>query len=347
MSEPYDRGGMAESGRFGLPSARGTVGARVAERIASLTPEQRELTDRGAEIIKAGGLVAFPTETVYGLGANALDAEAVKKIYETKGRPSDNPLILHVSSIEMTEALVEINWRARFLMERFWPGPLSIVLPAKEIIPARTRGGLSTAAVRMPDTAAALALIEKSGLPVAAPSANISGRPSPTDAETVRQEIGRVIPLVIDGGDTRLGLESTVIDMTGDHPVLLRPGGLPKETVEEALNMEVLLPQDQKMIRRSPGTRYRHYAPAIPLKLSAPQETPADADNWAWLGTGNPAGSPCVKIIFRDDAEYAKELFRALRTLERSGARIIYAELPAEKGIGRALKDRLIRAAGE
>ncbi|MFR5880852.1 hypothetical protein SDC9_115351 [bioreactor metagenome] len=135
--------------------------------------------------------------------------------------------------------------------------------------------------------------------------------------------------------------------MTGDHPVLLRPGGLPKEAVEEALNMEVLLPQDQKMIRRSPGTRYRHYAPAIPLKLSAPQETPADADNWAWLGTGNPAGSPCVKIIFRDDAEYAKELFRALRTLERSGARIIYAELPAEKGIGRALKDRLIRAAGE
>lgn len=347
MREPDNCGKMEESGVFKVPPAHGAIGARVAERIASLTPEQRELTDRGAEIIQAGGLVAFPTETVYGLGANALDAEAVKKIYETKGRPSDNPLILHVSSIEMTEGLVEINWRARFLMERFWPGPLSLVLPAKAVVPARTRGGLPTAAVRMPDTAVALALIEKSGLPIAAPSANISGRPSPTDAATVRQEIGRIIPLVIDGGDTRLGLESTVIDMTGEHPVLLRPGGLPKEAVEEALRMEVLLPQDQKMVKRSPGTRYRHYAPAIPLKLAAARDVPPETANWAWLGTKEPAGAPCVKIIFRDDAEYAKELFRALRTLEKSGARVIYAELPEEKGIGRALKDRLIRAAGE
>lgn len=323
-----------------------SVAERAAARMSSLSPEQLELTERGAEIIRVGGLVAFPTETVYGLGANALDAEAVKRIYETKGRPSDNPLILHVSSIAMTESLVEINWRARLLMEKFWPGPLSIVLPAKEIVPARTRGGLPTAAVRMPDTAVALALIEKSGLPIAAPSANISGRPSPTDAATVRQEIGDIIPLVIDGGDTRLGLESTVIDMTGEHPVLLRPGGLPKEAVEAALNMEVLLPQDQKMIRRSPGTRYRHYAPSIPLRLTAPQAIPADAENWAWLGTEIPSGAPRIKIIFKDDAEYAKELFRALRTLEKSGAQIIYAELPEENGIGRALKDRLTRAAG-
>lgn len=323
-----------------------SVAERAAARMSSLSPEQLELTERGAEIIRAGGLVAFPTETVYGLGANALDAEAVKRIYETKGRPSDNPLILHVSSIAMTESLVEINWRARLLMEKFWPGPLSIVLPAKEIVPARTRGGLPTAAVRMPDTAVALALIEKSGLPIAAPSANISGRPSPTDAATVRQEIGDIIPLVIDGGDTRLGLESTVIDMTGEHPVLLRPGGLPKEAVEAALNMEVLLPQDQKIIRRSPGTRYRHYAPSIPLRLTAPHAIPADAENWAWLGTEIPNGAPRIKIIFKDDAEYAKELFRALRTLEKSGAQIIYAELPEEKGIGRALKDRLTRAAG-
>ncbi|MDO5116828.1 MAG: L-threonylcarbamoyladenylate synthase [Synergistaceae bacterium] len=339
-------GKAAETMGFEAAPGGGSSDERAAKRIASLTPEQRELIDRGAEIIKAGGLVAFPTETVYGLGANALDAEAVKKIYETKGRPSDNPLILHVSSIRMTEALVEINWRARFLMEKFWPGPLSLVLPAKDIVPARTRGGLPTAAVRMPDTAAALALIEKSALPIAAPSANISGRPSPTDAETVRKEIGNIIPLVIDGGDTRLGLESTVIDMTGEHPVLLRPGGLSKEAVEEALNMEVLLPQDQQMIKRSPGTRYRHYAPAIPLKLAAPQELPASGE-WGWIGTREPVGAPCVKIIFKDEAEYAKELFRALRTLEKSGAQVIYAELPEEKGIGRALKDRLIRAAGE
>lgn len=323
-----------------------TVDGRVEERLASLSKEQTELTERGAAIIAAGGLVAFPTETVYGLGANALDAEAVKMIYATKGRPSDNPLILHVSSIEMAEELVDINWRARLLMDKFWPGPVSIVLPAKEIIPLRTRGGLSTAAVRMPDNAVALSIIAKSGLPVAAPSANISGRPSPTDAETVRMEIGDRIPLVIDGGDTRFGVESTVVDMTGGHPVLLRPGGLPKEAIEAALAMEVLLPQDQNIIKRSPGTRYRHYAPKLPLILAAPAETPVDERGWAWLGIEKPAGEPLTQIIFRDDDEYAKELFRALRAVEKSGANKIYAQIPDEKGIGLALKDRLIRASG-
>ena len=322
-----------------------SVNERVRKKIAELDEAQLLLCKKGGKIIKEGGLVAFPTETVYGLGANALDAEAVKKIYETKGRPSDNPLILHVSSIEMAEKLVSLNWRARFLMEKFWPGPLSIVLPAYPAVPLRTRGGLETAAVRMPDSAAGLALIEESGVPIAAPSANISGRPSPTDADTVRHDIGAKIPLIIDGGDTRFGVESTVIDMTGDQPVLLRPGGLAKEAIEEALHMEVLLPQDQKMIKRSPGTRYRHYAPSIPLKLTAPDEVP-DAGDWAWIGTDAPARIPMVKIILRDDAEYAKELFRALRTLEHSGASVIYAQRPKGTGIGRALLDRLERAAG-
>ena len=319
--------------------------ARAEKKIAELDPAQKLLCETGGRIIKEGGLVAFPTETVYGLGANALDADAVKKIYETKGRPSDNPLILHVSSIEMAEKLVDINWRARFLMERFWPGPLSIVLPAHPIVPARTRGGLDTAAVRMPDSAAALMLITESGVPIAAPSANISGRPSPTDAQTVRQDIGDKIPLIIDGGITCFGVESTVIDMTGDNPVLLRPGGLAKEAIEEALHIEVLLPHEQKMIRRSPGTRYRHYAPNIPLKLIPPAEAP-EFGNWAWLGTEQPHGTPAVKIILHDDAEYARELFRALRTLEHSGADIIYAQRPQSHGIGRALLDRLERAAG-
>lgn len=326
---------------------RDNADARAEELINSLPYDVLELVKRGAEIIRDGGLVAFPTETVYGLGANALDAEAVAKIYEAKGRPSDNPLILHVSSVEMAETLVEINWRARFLMERFWPGPLSIVLPANSIVPGRTRGGLPTAAVRMPDSAIALALIKLSGLPIAAPSANISGRPSPTDADTVRRDIGSRVPLVIDGGETRVGLESTVIDITGEHIVLLRPGGLSKEELEETLKMEVLLPQDQSMIKRSPGTRYRHYAPSIPLKLTDPETVPIDdGGDWAWLGTSAPAVSPRVKIIFSDEREYAKELFRALRTLEKSGVKVIYAETPCEKGIGRALKDRLIRAAG-
>lgn len=322
------------------------IESRVKKKINTLTGEQREIIERGSNIIKSGGLVAIPTETVYGLGANALDAAAASRIYETKGRPSDNPLILHVSSIEMTERLVEITPGARRLMEKFWPGPLSIVLTAKEIIPPRTRGGLATAAVRMPDNAFALALIEAAGLPIAAPSANISGRPSPTDAATVRQEIGGKIPLIIDGGETKFGVESTVLDMTGENPVLLRPGGLAKEEIEAALGRPVLLPQDQKMIKRSPGTRYRHYAPSIPLRLCAPEEAPQNAQNWAWIGTAVPNGTPAVKIIFKDDAEYAKELFRALRSIEKSGAEIIYAQRPDEKGIGLALKDRLARAAG-
>lgn len=330
----------------GIEAAASNVDARVENKISALAPEQLAIVRRGAEIIKSGGLVAFPTETVYGLGANALDAEAVRRIYETKGRPSDNPLILHVSSIEMTEGLVELNWRARMLMEKFWPGPLSIVLPAKEVIPSRTRGGLPTAAVRMPDAAVALALIKFSNLPIAAPSANISGRPSPTDAETVRRDVGDKIPLVIDGGETRFGVESTVIDMTGEHAVLLRPGGLAKEDIEAELGEEVLLPQNQTMIKRSPGTRYRHYAPNVPLILAAPDEIPADAGNWAWMGVSEPAGNPAKKIKFRDDAEYARELFRAMRALEKSGVSAIYAEIPEERGIGLALKDRLVRAAG-
>lgn len=329
-----------------IEAAASNVDARVENKISALAPEQLAIVRRGAEIIKSGGLVAFPTETVYGLGANALDADAVRRIYETKGRPSDNPLILHVSSIEMTEGLVELNWRARMLMEKFWPGPLSIVLPAKEVIPSRTRGGLPTAAVRMPDAAVALALIKFSNLPIAAPSANISGRPSPTDAETVRRDVGDKIPLVIDGGETRFGVESTVIDMTGEHAVLLRPGGLAKEDIEAELGEEVLLPQDQTIIKRSPGTRYRHYAPNVPLILAAPDEIPADAGNWAWMGVSEPAGNPAKKIKFRDDAEYARELFRAMRALEKSGVSAIYAEIPEERGIGLALKDRLVRAAG-
>ena len=346
MTDGRDSANTAERMEFELAVRLADIDGRVELKIKTLSAEQLEIVRRGAEIIKSGGLVAFPTETVYGLGANALDSDAVRRIYETKGRPSDNPLILHVSSIGMTEELVELNWRARMLMEKFWPGPLSIVLPAKDVIPSRTRGGLPTAAVRMPDAPVALALIKFSNLPIAAPSANISGRPSPTDAETVRRDIGDKIPLVIDGGETRLGVESTVIDMTGEHAVLLRPGGLAKENIEAELGEAVLMPQDQTIIKRSPGTRYRHYAPNVPLILAAPGEIPADVENWAWMGVSEPTGSPAKKVKFRDDAEYARELFRAMRALEKSGISAIYAEIPEERGIGRALKDRLVRAAG-
>ena len=200
--------------------------ARLAKIFAQTTAEERREIEQAAAFIRDGRLVALPTETVYGLGANALDAEAVKSIYEAKGRPSDNPLILHVCSMEMADSVVKLNDRARFLMEKFWPGPLSMVLFARGVVPLRTRGGLETAAIRMPDNRLSLELIRASGVPLAAPSANISGRPSPTDAQTVRDDVGGKIAAILDGGECRVGVESTVIDLTGDKVVLLRPGGL-------------------------------------------------------------------------------------------------------------------------
>ena len=193
----------------------GNMKERLSAIFAKTKPEERELFERAAQIIRSGGLVGMPTETVYGLAANALDAEAVKKIYLAKGRPSDNPLILHVCDIEMAALCVELNQRAESLMELFWPGPLSLVLNAKPVVPARTRGGLSTAAIRMPNNRIALELIKASGVPIAAPSANISGRPSPTDSKTVKDDLGDNVDMVLDGGPTYVGVESTVLDVTG------------------------------------------------------------------------------------------------------------------------------------
>ena len=320
---------------------------RLEERKAGINDEMLSEIRLAAKKILSGELVGFPTETVYGLGANALDAEAVTKIYSAKGRPSDNPLIIHVCDIKMAESVVELNWRARFLMDTFWPGPLSLVLKAKRIVPHVTRGGLDTAAIRMPDNPIALELIRAAGVPIAAPSANRSGRPSPTDAVTVREDIGDAVSMVLDGGPAMVGLESTVLDVSGGSPVLLRPGGISKEEIEKALDMPVLLPCDGESIKRSPGTRYRHYAPSIPLVLTdSSYSNEAEGKKWAWIGTSEPEHSPAVKIIFRDTEEYAKELFRALRMIEKCGAEIIIAQIPDESGIGRALKDRLIRASG-
>ncbi len=320
---------------------------RLEELKASVSDEMHAQIRQAAQKILSGELVGFPTETVYGLGGNALDAGAAAKIYAAKGRPSDNPLIIHVCDIKMAESVVELNWRARFLMDRFWPGPLSLVLKAKDTVPLVTRGGLDTAAIRMPDNAIALELIRGAGVPIAAPSANRSGRPSPTDAATVRDDIGDAVAMVLDGGPARVGLESTVLDVSGGSPVLLRPGGISKEEIEEALQMPVLLPTDGSSLKHSPGTRYRHYAPKIPLVMTDdPGGAEAVDKKWAWIGTSEPTGSPVIKIIFKDTEEYAKELFRVLRLIEKSGAEIIIAQRPDESGIGLALKDRLARASG-
>ena len=197
------------------------------------------LTDeitKAAKIIKSGGLVAFPTETVYGLGADALNPEAVKKIFIAKGRPQNKALILHVHEIEQAAGLVEMNDAAMRLAEKFWPGPLTLVLPAKEIVPSVTRAGLSTAAVRMPDNPTALALIKASGTPIAAPSANISGRPSPKDAESVRRDLGDRIDMILDGGRVTVGIESTIVDLTvPSRPVILRLGAISETCIIQSL----------------------------------------------------------------------------------------------------------------
>ncbi|MEG1642494.1 MAG: L-threonylcarbamoyladenylate synthase [Synergistaceae bacterium] len=321
---------------------------RLEKIYKKTTAQEKELFKKAAEEIKNGNLVAFPTETVYGLGANALNSEAVEKIYKAKGRPSDNPLILHVSSLEMVEKLVHINDNAKKLMEHFWPGPLSVVLESKDIIPTITKGGLNTAAVRMPNNRIALELIKESDLPIAAPSANTSGRPSPTDAKTVKNDLGENVKIILDGGETDLGLESTVIDMTGENPILLRPGGISEEEIEKVLSLKVKRPMDKNTIKRSPGTRYRHYAPKLPLVISDCYETlnKAEGKRWAWLGLNEPTGKPNIKIIFKTIEEYAHELFRILRDIEKLDIDIIIAEVPPKEGIGEAVADRLRRAAG-
>lgn len=305
--------------------------------------------EEAAAVLRRGGLVAFPTETVYGLGANALDPEAVRKIYTAKGRPSDNPLILHLSRPEQAEPLVCVDERARRLMAAFWPGPLTLVLKARDAVPLVTRGGLDTAALRMPDHPIASALIEAAGCPIAAPSANVSGRPSPTDAQTVWEDLQGRVDVVLDGGPVRVGIESTVIDVSGGgKPLLLRPGGMPREVLEEFLGVPLGVPDGQSK-RRSPGTRYRHYAPAIPVRVWHPGEPLALEDGqspgkWAFMGLSEPPARFGHVLHFASVENYARGLFTAFRTLEGSWRGIV-AEWPPETGVGLGLRDRIFRAA--
>ena len=232
-----------------------------------------------ADILKAGGLVAFPTETVYGLGANAFDASAVLSVFTAKGRPADNPLIVHIYDRNQLDEICDIPPRAPVLMDAFWPGPLTILFPRKPVIPDVVTAGLSTVAVRMPSHPVALSLLRTSSLPVAAPSANRSGRPSPTTAMHVLEDMKGIIPMILDGGACEIGLESTVLDLSNEKPVILRPGGITKSMLEEVLQEEVLLAgsilrplqPDEKAL--SPGMRYKHYAPAGNVTLVRGSET--------------------------------------------------------------------------
>jgi L-threonylcarbamoyladenylate synthase len=324
-----------------------------------------------AEVIRKGGLVAFPTETVYGLGADALNAKAVKRIYAAKKRPLDNPIIVHVASKrEIRQLVEEIPVKAEKLMTVFWPGPLTLVLKASEKVPEATTGGLGTVAVRMPKHNVALALIRESGVPIAAPSANLSGRPSPTAANHVKQDLNGRIEMILDGGPTSIGVESTVLDLTVDPPQILRPGGTPYEELLKVLGQVELHPDvlAEKRIRiakvTSPGMKHRHYAPKAELILVegtfeatakkvqqiADYQKKADKKVGVLATDETKSGyrADMIKSLGArmDSASVARSLFRLLREFDDEKVDIIVAEGVPLEGLGLAVMNRLRKASG-
>lgn len=320
-----------------------------------------------ASMLASGKTVIFPTETVYGLGANALDEEAAAKIYQAKGRPSDNPLLVHVADKEDVYDLVEnIDSRAKLLMDRFWPGPLTIVFKKKDIIPDRTSGGLDTVAIRMPSDQVARDLIRQAGVPIAAPSANISGRPSPTKPEHIIRDMDGRVDGILVGGPCNYGVESTIVDLSGDVAMVLRPGSITLEMLGEVLGQVNLDPslknKDDNIRAKAPGMKYKHYSPQAQVYIvrAGDQEDFARRvdelclDNAKkGLKTGVMTRSsdqhPYQAQVFdlgESDAEVAKNLFDSLISLDRESIDIAYVPYFEEKGLGVAIMNRLKKAAG-
>ncbi len=320
-------------------------------------------------IIRQGGLVAFPTETVYGLGADALNPQASEKIYAAKGRPSDNPLIIHISNMGDLEKIAKnVPKSARKLAERFWPGPLTMIFEKSDIVPLETTGGLQTVAVRMPSHPAALLLIESGGGFIAAPSANTSGRPSPTRAEHVAEDMKGRIPMILDGGPVGIGIESTIVDFSAEVPMILRPGYITadmiRETIGEVRMDPGLIPDDSGISPKAPGMKYRHYAPKAQLILvegskehvqekinQLAKEASKEGKSVGIIGTdetrdGYPLG--IVKSIGTrtDGASIARHLYGVLREFDQLDVEIIYSESFSEAGIGQAVRNRMMKAAG-
>ena len=320
---------------------------------------QQELIDLAASIIRDGGLVAFPTETVYGLGADAMNESAVRKLFEAKGRPADNPLIVHVCSSEMLDLVAGgINERDHQLIRGFWPGPLTLVLKRKPEVAASVSAGLPSVAVRMPENKIALALIRSAGIPIAAPSANASGRPSPTSAAHVLKDLDGRIDLILDGGATSIGIESTVLDVTTDPPMILRPGAITREMLTEVIG-SVEQATSGEELRRSPGTRHRHYSPharVVLIELESADSIEQICENHLTRGkTGFIGHTPIAindpnftAIMLDSSAEaYARSIYSALRELDQAGTTVIIVEGISEDGAGAAVMDRLSRAASE
>ena len=325
-------------------------------KLLSDTTENIELA---ADIIADGGLVAFPTETVYGLGADALNAEAVGKVYAAKGRPSDNPMIVHIASkADFARLTPYITEDMEKLMEAFWPGPLTMVVPRKPLIPDTTTGGLDTVGIRMPDHLVALELISKSGCPIAAPSANLSGKPSPTTAQHVVDDLDGRVDAILCSNDCQVGIESTVIDMTGERPMILRPGVITKKDFEEVLGKVVLMdptlnqrPEDRgdaEFAPKSPGMKYKHYAPNAPMLVfeGDPDEVRCAIIEEKILRESR--GEKVAAMLFdeTDEREAAQKFFAQLREADKANVDVILAAAMPEEGIGFSVMNRMLKSAG-
>ena len=298
-------------------------------------------TSVAADVIRRGGLVAFPTETVYGLGADVFNADAVARIFEAKMRPADNPLIAHVGDLDQIGRLAEtITPSAQKLIDAFFPAPLTIVLPKSDEVPPIATAGLETIGVRMPRHELAREFLKACGTPIVAPSANLSGRPSPTTWQAVEEDLNGRIDCILQGAATEIGLESTVVDCTGDHPVLLRAGAISLEELREIVPETSVYVSAGDEAVRSPGLKHRHYSPRAKVYL---KDFPTSGRR-AYIGLHEPEGNFAVVKVCRDAAEYAHELFAFFRECDRAGIEAICCETVEESGIGRALMDRLRRA---
>ena len=323
-----------------------------------------------AEILRAGGLVAFPTETVYGLGANALNEEAAKKIYAAKGRPSDNPLIAHISKPEELAPLVkEVPEAGKKLMEAYWPGPLTMIVWKNDRVPYETTGGMDTVAIRMPKHPVALRLIEGSGCLIAAPSANTSGKPSPTEASHVALDMDGRIPMILDGGPVGIGIESTIVDLSEETPMILRPGYITQEMLQEVLGEKVcmdpgIIASDSTRKPKAPGMKYKHYAPKADLVLVEGETDKVVARINELVREKQQLGQKVgviatdetflryeadhvVSIGAREDEDaIARHLYKILREFDDWNVDAIYSESFATPRIGQAIMNRLLKAAG-
>lgn len=321
---------------------------RYAQLCVKLHGVKTELTHSpatAAQFIRNGGIVAFPTETVYGLGASIFDEKAIGKIFEAKQRPADNPVIAHVGSLEQINELAsEVPETARRLIEAFFPGPLTVVLKRLSRVPLIATAGLETVGVRMPGNSLANEFLRACGTPVAAPSANISGRPSPTTWQAVYDDMNGRIDCILQGEPTDIGLESTVVDCTADPPLVLRAGAVSLETLRSIVPEIDVCGSDDDAARRSPGVRHKHYAPEARVVIIDDDFDLPVTGGSAFIGLKRPDWSPTIMIVCGSVEEYARQVFAFFRECDKKHIETIYCQKVEEKGIGAALMDRLRRA---